>query len=167
MTQRQLCTFRLDGMPFGVEVHRVQEVLRHLPITRVPLAVSVVAGLINLRGQIVTAIDLRRRLGLRDRPEGAQPMNVVVRHDDGIASLLVDEIGEVIEVDDADFEPVPSTLRGAVREMITGVYKLERQLLSLLDVERTLEVTAMPADAAARGERGMASSGYPVPSAGR
>lgn len=154
MKPKQLCTFRLDGMPFGVEVHRVQEVLRHLAITRVPLASSVVAGLINLRGQIVTAIDLRRRLGLRERPDGAEPMNVVVRHADGIASLLVDEIGEVIEVDEASFEPAPSTLRGAVREMIPGVYKLDSQLLSLLDVERTLDFTALAAAMAGQGEVG-------------
>jgi len=154
MSPQQLCTFRLDGMPFGVEVHRVQEVLRHLPITRVPLASAVVAGLINLRGQIVTAIDLRRRLGLRDRPAGTEPMNVVVRHADGIASLLVDEIGEVIEVDEANLEATPSTLRGAIRDMITGVYKLDAQLLSLLDVEQTLDISALAATGKKQGDIG-------------
>src|SRR4051794_39425221 len=94
----QFCTFYLDGSFFGVEVQHVQEVIRYQELTRVPLASPVIRGLINLRGQIVTAIDLRRRLGLADRPAGVLPMNVVVRSEEGAVSLLVDEIGDVQEV---------------------------------------------------------------------
>src|SRR5262249_48304790 len=83
MEKNQFCTFVLDGHFFGVEVHKVQEVIRYLEMTRVPLAPPVVQGLINLRGQIVTAIDLRRRLQLRERPADRLPMNVVIRTDDG------------------------------------------------------------------------------------
>jgi purine-binding chemotaxis protein CheW len=102
----------------------------------VPLAPTAVMGLINLRGQIVTAIDLRRRLGLAERPAGHEPMNVVMRTDDGAVSLAVDEIGDVIEVHANTFEPMPDTLRGAVRELVRGVHKLDGQLLLVLDSSR-------------------------------
>ncbi len=134
----QLCTFFLDGLYFGVEVEQVQEVIRYQELTRVPLASPVVSGLINLRGQIVTAVDLRRLLELPDRPADKRPMNVVVRGDEGVVSLLVDEIGDVAEVDADSFEPPPETLRGQARELILGAYKLEDRLLLMLDTDRTL-----------------------------
>ena len=137
---RQFATFVLDRYYFGVEVLMVQEVIRYQDMTRVPLAPRVVQGLINLRGQIVTAIDLRRRLDLPERPDGVQPMNVVVRTSDGVVSLLVDEIGDVIEAAQADFEPAPQTIHGAARELVTGVYKLKDRLLLALDVERASAV---------------------------
>jgi purine-binding chemotaxis protein CheW len=139
---RQLCTFVLHDLHLGVEVDRVQEVLRYQEMTRVPLAPPVVEGLINLRGQIVTAIDLRRRLGLPERASDRRPMNVVVRTEDGIVSLLVDEIGDVLEVGTDSFEAPPATLRGPARDLIRGVHKLDRQLLLLLDVEQTLNCDA-------------------------
>src|SRR5271163_1577491 len=111
-TSHQLCTFMLDGLYFGVDVQKVQEVICYQEMTRVPLAPPVVRGLINLRGQIVTAIDMRRRLDLPALPEGKLPMNVVIRTDGGPVSLLVDEIGDVMEVDSASYERPPETLRG-------------------------------------------------------
>lgn len=140
--QRQVCTFYLDGLLFGVEVHGVQEVIRYLEMTRVPRAPAVVEGLINLRGQIVTAIDMRCRLELSPRPEGQLPMNVVVRGDEGAVSLLVDEIGDVLEVDDELFEAPPETLEGVARELIRGAYKLKDQLLLILDIEKAVAVSA-------------------------
>ncbi len=137
VSTRQFATFMLDQYYFGVEVLTVQEVIRYQDMTRVPLAPPVVQGLINLRGQIVTAIDLRRRLELPVRTDGEQPMNVVVRTSDGVVSLLVDEIGDVVETSAADFEPAPDTINGAARELVTGVYKLKDRLLLALDVERT------------------------------
>lgn len=134
------CTFHLDGLFFGVEVLKVQEVIRYQRMTTVPLAPGVVSGLINLRGQVVTAIDLRRRLLMNDRGEDQLPMNVVVRTDDGPVSLLVDEIGDVIDVDDNAFEPPPETLEGVARELVSGVYKLEGRLLLVLDVEKALRL---------------------------
>ena len=134
---QQLCTFFLNPYFFGIEVHKVQEVLRPQDITRVPLSDDVVGGLINLRGQIVTAIDLRGCLGLEaSRNEGS--MNVVVRTEEGAVSFLVDEIGDVVEVEDGGFEPPPDTLEGPVRELVRGVYKLKDRLLIVLDTTRAL-----------------------------
>ena len=84
---QQFCTFYLDKLMFGVQLEKVQEVIRYLELTEIPLAPRVVSGLINLRGQIVTCIDLRRRLELADRPEETSPMNVVIRSADGAVSL--------------------------------------------------------------------------------
>jgi purine-binding chemotaxis protein CheW len=140
MASQQFCTFLLDGNLFGVPVPQVQEVIRFQPMTPIPLAPGAVEGLINLRGQIVVAIDLRRRLGLGNRPAGELPMNVVVRTADSVVSLLADEIGDVIEVEESTFEPAPETLRGAVRVMILGVHKLEGRLLHLLDTDQACQV---------------------------
>ena len=121
-TANQYCTFYVDGLFFGVEVLRVQEVIRFQEMTPVPLASNVVSGLINLRGQIVTAIDLRRRLALADRDLAELPMNVVIRTDDGAVSLLVDQIGDVLEVDADSYERPPETLSGIARQLVLGVY---------------------------------------------
>ncbi|HKT87669.1 MAG TPA: chemotaxis protein CheW [Candidatus Sulfotelmatobacter sp.] len=137
---QQFCTFLLDGHVFGTPVPKVQEVILHQEMTRVPLAPGVVSGLINLRGQIVSAIDLRRRLGLPERPEGQLPMNVVVRSADGAVSLLVDEIGDVIEVEEEALESPPETLQGFAREAVRGVYKLSGRLLLALDIDRVVDV---------------------------
>ena len=139
-TNQQLCTFYVDGLFFGVEVLRVQEVIRFQEMTRVPLASEVVSGLINLRGQIVTAIDLRKRLGLRERPADRQPMNVVVRSEDGAVSFLVDEIGHVVEVDRDHFERPPETLVGTARQLVLGVYKLKEQLLLVVDPDLAMDL---------------------------
>lgn len=143
---RQLATFYLDGFFFGIEVEKVQEVIRYQEMTRVPLASSVVKGLINLRGQIVTAIDLRRRLELQPRPDGELPMNVVVRSDDGAVSLLVDEIGDVLEIENETFEQPPETVSGTTRELVRGVYQLRDKLLLVLDTERTLHIDGTGTD---------------------
>ena len=135
---RQYCTFTVAEMFLGIAVEHVQEVLRYQHMTRVPLAPACVAGLINLRGQIVTAVDLRVRLGLPSRPAEQTPMNVVVRDRDGAVSLLVDRIGDVLEVDEDRFEPVPSTVAGAAKDLLIGAYKLPSQLLLVLDDERLL-----------------------------
>lgn len=138
--EAQLCTFLIDGSVFGVPVSQVQEVLRYQPMTLVPLAPPVVRGLLNLRGQIVMAVDLRRRLGFATRPPADQPMNVVVRTADGVVSFLVDEIGDVIEVSDSTLEKPPETLQGPARALIFGVHKLEGRLLHMLDPERACRI---------------------------
>ena len=141
MAQRHLfCTFFLDKLMFGVELQKVQEVMRHLELTEIPLAPDVVSGLMNLRGQIITAIDLRHRLELPTRPDGILPMNVVIRSADGAVSFLVDEIGDVVEVDDESFESPPETLQGNVRQVILGVHKLEKHLLHVLDTDKACEI---------------------------
>ena len=135
---RQYCTFLVDGALFGVDVREVQEVIRYQPMTRVPLAHPVVRGLINLRGQIVTAVDLRRRLGLPDRADHQFPVNVVVRRDDGPVSLLVDEIDDVVEIDGEAVEPPPQTVRSYGRELIAGVHQLDDRLLLILATDRAV-----------------------------
>lgn len=142
MAEQQFCTFYLDGLFFGIEVEKVQEVIRHQAMTQVPLAPKLIGGLINLRGQIVTAIDLRVRLGLPERKLGELPMNVVARSEDGAISLLVDEIGDVVEVSDDAFEQPPDTLQGEARELVRGVYKLKNRLLHVVQLNRAIRVQA-------------------------
>jgi purine-binding chemotaxis protein CheW len=139
---KQLCTFALDGLLFGVEVVRVQEVIRYQEMTRVPLASPVIRGLINLRGQIVTALDMRARLEFPPRDPSELPMNVVLRSEDGAISLLVDEIGEVVEVHEEAFERPPETISSLGRELILGVYKLDERLLLLLDTDKAIKFEA-------------------------
>jgi len=136
----QFCTFYLGDLFFGVKVEDVQEVFRYQEMTRVPLAPSVVRGLINLRGQIITAIDLRARLGMEELPEGQMPMNVVVRTNEGVVSLLVDEIADVLEVSEDHFERPPDTIDELTKELVHGVYKLENKLLLILDTEKTVSM---------------------------
>jgi purine-binding chemotaxis protein CheW len=143
----QFCTFYLDKLLFGVELKGVQEVIRALDITKVPLAPGVVSGLMNLRGQIVTALDLRLRLELEPRPAGMRLMNVVVRSEDGAISLLVDKIGDVVEVEEDTFERPPETLRGTIRSVITGVHKLNDRLLLVLDTNKACQMTEETASA--------------------
>jgi purine-binding chemotaxis protein CheW len=144
---RQLCTFYVGDGYFGIPVEQVQEVVRPQPITPVPLAPKVVRGLINLRGQILTAIDLRYRLGLGEPGDPAKLMNVVVRTDDSPVSFLVDEIGEVLDVDEDCFENPPETLQGEMRELIGGAYKLDGRLLLALSAERTISINGAPSGA--------------------
>jgi len=137
---KQFATFFIDGLFFGVDVLHVQEVLRFQPMTPVPQAPCVIEGLINLRGQIVTAIDMRRRLKMPPRAEDQTAMNIVVRTQDGAVSLLVDEIGDVLEMDAASYELPPQNLDSAAKELIRGVYKLKDRLLLVLDEEKTVEL---------------------------
>lgn len=139
----QYCTFMVAGLFFGIDVRRVQEVLRSQEVTPVPRAPEVIEGLINLRGQIVPAVDVRRRLGLTPRSPDAQPMNMVVRTEEGAASLLVDEIGDVLDVVSGSFEPAPDNLGAEARELIRGVCKLKDRLLLVLDAERTLDLGSL------------------------
>jgi purine-binding chemotaxis protein CheW len=136
---RQYCTFFVNNLFFGVEVEKVQEVIRFQNMTRVPLAPPEICGLINLRGQIVIAIDLRRRLAFEDKTAEEQPMNVVMRSDEEIVSFLVDDIGDVLEVNENPFEPPPLTLSGPQRQLIRGAYKLNDKLLLALDAEKTMD----------------------------
>lgn len=137
---RQFCTFTAAGYVFGIDVLHVQELIRYQPITRVPLASAIVRGLINLRGQIVTALDLRRRLGLPDRPAEDWPVNVIVRTDDGAVSLLVDDIGDVLDVPDSEIVEAPETLAPALRALVEGTYKQPDGLLLILNTARTVTV---------------------------
>ena len=142
----QLSTFHVGKYLFGVDVSLVQEVVRLPQMTPVPLAPAEIAGLINLRGEVLTAIDLRARLGLPPRdtesPTAAEPVNVVIRVDDEPVSLLIDEIGAVLEVSQVPFEQTPSTVDERVRDLLLGAYTLPDRLLLSLNARRVLDVGA-------------------------
>ena len=136
---RQFVTLTVNGQLFGIPVLSVQDVLAKQTIANVPLAHPVVAGLINLRGRIVTAIDLRRRMGLEDRPDGADSMNVVVEHGKELYSLIIDTIGDVLTVPADKFERNLATLDPLWRSFADGIYRLDQGLLVVLDIGRLLD----------------------------
>jgi purine-binding chemotaxis protein CheW len=137
--KRTYASCRVGHLLVGVDVDAVQEVTAVGELTPVPLAPAVVSGLLNLRGQIVTAIDLRRSLQLADRPASQTPITLILRADGGSVGLLVDSVGDVLDVQQDDFEEPPGTLRGHLRDLITGAYKLDRGLLLVLNTERVME----------------------------
>ena len=147
---RQFCTFYLDHLLFGVESQKIQEVVTYRELRPVPLAPPVVSGLMNLRGQVVVALELRRQLELAERPAHMPPVCLVVRAAGGTVCLLADEVGNVVEVRKRTFEPSPETLKGLAREMIRGVHKLPERLLLVLDTERAVNVADPGPSAAER-----------------
>ena len=134
-TPQQLVSFKTGEYTLGINVLEVQEVLKHQQMTPVPLASEEVKGLLNLRGHIVTAIGLRERLRLAAAAEESEQMNLIVSLREGAASLVVDSVGDVITLDPERYKPRPSTLKPPLREMVTGVYQLERGLLLHIDPE--------------------------------
>ncbi|HWH00804.1 MAG TPA: chemotaxis protein CheW [Pilimelia sp.] len=140
MASRQYATFEVAEQLFGVDVAAVQEVLSFSEYTAVPLAPPAVGGLFNLRGQVIAAVDLRVQLGLAPRELHDGPvMNVILRGDDEPVSLLVDRIGEVIDLDESAFEPPPDTLTGPARKLVVGTFKLDDRLMLALDVESAID----------------------------
>jgi purine-binding chemotaxis protein CheW len=132
---KQYSTFFIGDRLFGIDVMQVQEVTNPLPVTHIPLAPTFVKGLINLRGQLATTIELRKLFDLKDSPP-QNSMNVVCRHDGVLLSLLVDKIGDVVEVEEENFESSPDTISENVRKFMQGVYKNPGQLLSILEVPK-------------------------------
>jgi purine-binding chemotaxis protein CheW len=141
MASRQYATFEVADQLFGLDVAKVQEVLSFHEYTPVPLAPPSIGGLFNLRGQVIAAVDLRVQLGLAPRDFGGPVMNVIVRTEEESVSLLVDRIGEVVELDDEAFEPPPDTLTGPSRELITGAFKLDGRLMLALDTLRAVQTS--------------------------
>lgn len=139
----EFVTMRVAGQLFGIDVMRVQDVLRGLKVTRIPLAPRQVAGSLNLRGRIVTAIDVRQCLDLGPFTGTPVPkeriMSVVVEHRNEFFSLIVDAIGEVINLPLAQIEKSPANLSGKWREVASGVYKMDSELLVIIDIERLLK----------------------------
>ena len=134
--EEQLVTMTVEGQLFGLPILSVQDIVETDSITRVPLAPSAISGVMNLRGRIVTVVDLRRILG-RNEYDGTR-MGVTVEYQSDLYTILVDEIGEVRSLDYAAFEPPPATIEPALKQLCTGVYRLEDELLTVLDVERIL-----------------------------
>jgi purine-binding chemotaxis protein CheW len=137
----------VGSLRFGIAVAQVQEVTQGGTLTRLPLASSRVSGLLNLRGQIIAVTDLRRCLDLEDRPADQLPVHLILQTDEGCISLLVDRVGDVIDVAERDFEEPPDTMRGRARELIRGAYKRDDGLLLALDTTQILKGMEQKADA--------------------
>jgi purine-binding chemotaxis protein CheW len=135
---RDYVTMSIGGQLFGIPVLKVQDVLGPQTITRVPLAPVEVAGSLNLRGRIVTAVDVRLRLGLPKRDSDKPAMSVVVEHDGELYSLLVDSVGEVLSLESRDYQRNPPTLNPRLREFSDGIYRLNDSLLVVLSVQSLL-----------------------------
>jgi purine-binding chemotaxis protein CheW len=135
-------TFTTAGQLFGLPIERVQEVFRPTRITRVPLAGAQIAGVLNLRGRIVTAIDMRRRLELDARDEGEALMAIGIESGNESFGLLVDALGEVLKVADSEREPNPVNLDRKLARVSVGVFRLDGQLMVILDVDRVLDLAA-------------------------
>jgi purine-binding chemotaxis protein CheW len=138
-------TMTIADQLFGIPVLQVQDVLGHQRITRIPLAPPEVAGSLNLRGRIVTAIDVRLRLGLQGRPKDKPEMSIVVDLRGELYSLIVDAVGEVLSLSNEDFERNPATLDSCWREVSTGIYRLNNTLMVVLDVSRLLNFANLEA----------------------
>jgi purine-binding chemotaxis protein CheW len=139
VTSRQYATFEVADQLFGVDVATVQEVLRFHEYTQVPLAPPAIGGLFNLRGQVIAAVDLRVQLGLPQQDLSEPAMNVIVRVEDEAVSLLVDRIGEVVQLSEESLERTPDTLQGPARALVAGTFKLDDRLMLALDVARAVD----------------------------
>ncbi len=138
-SSKDYLTIMISDQTFGIPVLQVQDVLREQEVTKIPLASPEVAGSLNLRGRIVTAIDVRRRLGLPAREENDHNMSVVVEHKDELFSLIIDSVGDVLTLDDKNFEKTPGTLEQTWRDISSGIFQLEDNLLVVMDVSSLLE----------------------------
>jgi purine-binding chemotaxis protein CheW len=136
----QLVTLTIAEQLFGIPVLSVQDVLAPQPVARVPMAHPVVAGLINLRGRIVTAINMRQRMALPPRDEGVEGMSVVVEYQNELYSLNIDTIGDVVSVPIDKIEANLATLDPLWRSFADGIYRLDEQLLVILDITRLLDL---------------------------
>lgn len=137
----QYATFEVADQLFGVDVAKVQEILRFGEYTLVPLAPPAIGGLFNLRGQVIAAVDMRVQLGLPPRDLSVPAMNVIIRDQAEPVSLLVDTIREVLELSEDTFEPPPDTLTGACRDLIVGTFKLDDRLVLALDTKRVVDTS--------------------------
>jgi purine-binding chemotaxis protein CheW len=146
-SQHEYVTAMIGGQLFGLPILRVQDVFAPERLTRVPLAPLEIAGVLNLRGRIVTLIDMRRRLGLGQREDAGAAMAVGVEARGESYGLLIDNVGEVLKLDDMACEPNPTNLDPRLASVSTGIYRLDGQLLMVLDVDRVLDIAVKAAAA--------------------
>jgi purine-binding chemotaxis protein CheW len=137
-TTRDFLTVHIAGQLFGIPILQVQDVLGQQRVTRIPLAPPQIAGSLNLRGRIVTALDVRKCLALPAYEGQKKEMSVVVEHDNELYSLIIDAVGDVLSLEDRDFEQTPATLDPLWRSVSMGIYRLEGNLLMILDVPKLL-----------------------------
>ncbi len=137
---RQFVTMSIDNQMLGIPVYSVRDVLKSQNLARIPLSKPEVAGAINLRGRIVTVLDLRKRLGIKNRDSNAHVMHVVVEQDDELFSIMVDSVGDVLNLRTDQFEKSPVNLSQQWKEVAASVCQLENELLVILDIEATLSL---------------------------
>ena len=135
----EFVTFTIAGQLFGIPVLQIQDVLSSYQITPIPLAPPEIVGSLNLRGRVVTAIDVRLRLGLSARPKDAESMSIVAENEGELYSLMVDSVGEVLALSQSAYERNLPTLDAKFRAFSDGIYRLDKQLLVVLDVNRLLD----------------------------
>jgi purine-binding chemotaxis protein CheW len=138
--RHEFLTFTVNRQLFGLPLAGIDDVLAARPLTPVPLAPPEVAGSLNLRGRIITAIDVRRRLGMPAMVAGAKHMSIVTEHDGELFNLVVDQVGEVIAVGDAQYEENPVTLDAGWRRFSAGIYRLDDGLMVVLNVDPLLDI---------------------------
>jgi purine-binding chemotaxis protein CheW len=148
---QQFCSFIVNNLLLGADVRRVQEVVGGLEITNVPSAPWAVRGLVNLRGQVIEAIDIRRCLGIVDSAPVEAPLHLILRTPDGAMSLLVDEMGSVIEIGADSPSVAPQALKGRMPEIVSLIYRLSNRLLLVLDIDRLLSEIAGAENRAVHG----------------
>ena len=136
----EFVTFTIADQIFGLPIARVQDVFKPVRITRVPLAGAEIAGVLNLRGRIVTAIDMRNRLHARRRENDEAPMAIGIEVKGESFGLLVDAVGEVLKLPDSEREPNPINLNRKLAALSAGVYRLDEQLLVVLDIDQVLDL---------------------------
>lgn len=133
----------IAGQQFGIPILQIQDVLGEQSLTKIPLAPDEIAGSLNLRGRIVTAIDVRKRLQIQREEETEQEskttMSVVVEHQNELYSLIIDRVGDVLKLKNDDFENNPATLDTLWKDVSLGIYRLEEELLVVLDVPKLIE----------------------------
>lgn len=152
----QYCTFYLDDKHFGLPMMDVQEVILEQSLTPVPLASRMIRGLMNLRGSIVLSIDMRRRLGLADRSDGESSIQIITNGPSGLIGWMVDQMGEVCDLDPELGELPPGTVPGQTRELMDKVFQLESGLLMVLNGQRILEMEQERPEGAREGSRELA-----------
>lgn len=138
LNKNDYVTIWLDGQMCGIPVLEVQDVLSKQVITEVPLSPAAVAGVLNLRGQIVTAINLRKRLNLEELEDSSEEMNIVVEYQNEPYALIIDKVGDVLSLSDEAYEKNPVTLEACWQSVSNGIYRLEDDLLVILDIEKLL-----------------------------
>lgn len=151
LEQQQYCTFFLNKTYFGIAIQDIREIIRDRSTTPIPLASPDICGLINLRGQIVTVIDLQTRLGINEptvpliavTSDERANYNLLVQTEGEMVSLLVDDVGDILAFSKDSLEPPPATLKGRMRELLQGAYKLPDGFLLILDIEKVLAVKSL------------------------
>lgn len=136
----ELATFYVGDALCGMDILKIQEINKVMQMTKVPQAPDYVLGILNLRGQIVTIIDLGKKLGLGETDVSADPRNIIVNTSGGHVGLLVKRISDVIDANMEKREPAPANMGGIQGEYFTGVYKTDRELIGILNIEKVLSI---------------------------